>query len=92
MNTETGWMDISTAPRDGTEILVGCYEDKLYVGHDRPEAPERIWTSTVAFGFEDAKPWETPWRLTQTGSYAGDNDLNAEPTHWHPLPLQPPLP
>jgi hypothetical protein len=90
MNTETGWRDISTAPRDLTNIIVGWYEDELVFSPDWKKVigKKKVWKSTIVWGDEK----DTEWTLTETGDYASSSDPSQEPTHWHPLPSPPPLP
>ena len=88
MNKESEWKDISTAPRDRSDILVGWYEEKLYVGHDRPEIPEMIWKCATVW----ASPLWEGWCLVETGAYSQGGDLLQEPTRWCLIPTPPPLP
>lgn len=77
MNT---WQPISTAPKDGTPILVGWWTDR----HGCP----KDWNATVVIGCAG----EEFWRLVQVGSYASDPFLGEYPTHWQPLPAEPEKP
>lgn len=67
------WQPISTAPRDGTEILVwGC------VGQDIERA--HIWAVVIAEW--DDWPHKPAWRWS-------DGMEEVVPTHWMPLPAPP---
>jgi hypothetical protein len=79
----TGWQDIETAPKDGTEII-GIYfrpEDGLFkVTIYGP------WT--IAF---DRGKWRSSWGRSEVIEYMGDfgtdyKEPDCEPTHWCPLP------
>lgn len=71
------WQDITTAPKDGTAILVGWWTDR----HGCP----RDWNAVVVAGYDERHGWE----LVESGSYADDPFFNGEPTHWMPLPDAP---
>ena len=74
---KTLWRPIWTAPKDGTHILVGTF----------PVQPGHITTAT-AHWFSGPEPG---WALSV--NYDGDHSSCGieAPTHWHPLPLPPPL-
>ncbi len=90
MNIETGWMDISTAPKNRTSILVGWYEDEFIFSPDWKSVigKRKLWKSTVVLGDEN----DNEWILVETGDYATSSYPSEKPTHWHPLPMPPPLP
>lgn len=77
MNT---WQDMSTAPKDGTAILIGSWTD-----WGRFSQTDWHWDSCVVKWIVD------DWQLTQSGSYAEDNYPDIIPTHWCEIP-QPPKP
>jgi hypothetical protein len=82
----TDWPDISTAPKDGTEVL-GIY----VTPSGRVDGP---WTMQF-----DGR-WDHRWIPSWNGSRVTDGvdgygatvsmELDNQPTHWHPLP-EPPL-
>jgi hypothetical protein len=102
---EKGWQDITTAPRDGTEvILFGLY----------PENDQGLPTERVTAGFwvvpeppiigdcggecrcpEYGEPEPPGWATMHGGSDSGwmstDGGFTTEwpPTHWRPLPEPP---
>jgi hypothetical protein len=70
------WQDISTAPKDGTRILLWCAAPMLpTVGWWEPQAsrskPRPFWCSERAWLFGN--------------SWARES----QPTHWMPLPAPP---
>lgn len=73
----TEWQDISTAPRDGTEILAFQADGKFHIG---PE--DHVGTHLPAWAVVSWKDgyWD--------GYYSGLGPLDA-PTHWMPLPPPP---
>ena len=71
------WQDISTAPRDGTEILL-CNEDGVTTGHWVKWA--NLWCS------ESDNPWERPHDSNYFEEYL---EKGLEPTLWQPLPEPP---
>lgn len=73
-----GWQDISTAPRDGTWILVKCDGD-IDEGDDRLISAQ--WTNNLNGRTTDWH-WQFAWF---DGGYYG----HVEPTHWMPLPAPP---
>jgi len=88
-----GWQDISTAPRDGTKIILarfGFTTDTTGLEIDGKEWRERIfdWKATTIYSL-----W---WACTGSWSdkYKNWNDgvdpcgLN-KPTHWQPIPAPP---
>ena len=84
-----GWQDISTAPKDGTEILI--YRDGWQ------EAPRAKWgdhdgeddqgNSIVFGGWFMASEWFTYG--CEDGFLGWNDDSNVMPTHWMPLPAAP---
>lgn len=70
----TEWRDISTAPKDGTHILVGTF----------PHEPGRI-TTTTAHWFD----FNGEWALSVNYDGAYSNHGVSNPTHWMPLPEDP---
>lgn len=73
------WQDITTAPKDGTAILVGWWD-----GWKHWQCTVVTWENPYCYG--DRKDWN----LVSTGSQAEDCVLEEEPTHWQPLP-EPPI-
>lgn len=85
MEETRDWQDISTAPKDGTPILVfGGHPDMnsdYRVGYGEPEVYALPSPIAVAW-------WEgEDWRHTSydSGYYGRWED----PTHWQPLPTPP---
>jgi hypothetical protein len=73
------WLDISSAPRDGTEILGGRLS--------RSEWGAEKWNTWVCWWRDPPKPLDggsmvSHW-VTQPGAFG------CMPTHWTPLPLPP---
>lgn len=84
-----GWRDISSAPKDGTHILLsGTYQWDDYI--DRQE-------TGIVVGFWEKDPWflegiddeadrnDTGWVLANANPYTDQ----MQPTHWMPLPTPP---
>ena len=84
---ERDWQDISTAPRDGTWILLcGGRTDEDFYLRDEPEAQSRIvsafWLLSPR-GDGDGEEWSV-------GFWDGSWRTGYEnPTHWMPLPAPP---
>lgn len=74
------WLDISTAPKDGTVILVGVAGSLT--------ADAAYWSQCPkATGGEKAYPWVI---LDPTNQVNGLRDAGrGAPTHWMPLPAPP---
>jgi len=79
----TEWQDISTAPKDGTSIIV------MYIHIDTEIVHAAFWIDAdeTSFGDPDDVGWWTyDWnecgRAKMDGIYS--------PTHWMPLPPAPP--
>lgn len=68
------WRPIETAPKDGTDILLGCATWK------RPELGQ--WSVETAAWFTDGGGYED-------GEVANGPDEVDSPTHWQPLPANP---
>ena len=70
------WQPIETAPKDGTEVLVGWYSEK---GHFE----NHVWQH---------KGWLWEWAVAsyETDRWSDwECSLAEEPTHWMPLPPPP---
>lgn len=84
-----GWQDISTAPKDGTEVLI--YRDGWQ------EAPRAKWgdhdgenekgESIVFGGWFMASEWFAYG--CEDGFLGWNEDADVMPTHWMPLPAAP---
>jgi hypothetical protein len=76
---KTDWQDISTAPTDGTRILVRWKQETCTGKYGEPSI--KMWDYTVMY-------WDSEydWQLTQTGSHAGDADPDYSPEEWLPIP------
>lgn len=82
------WQDISTAPKDGTEIILFCPQ-----GDGTPGKTYRVtsgswfipptisWTPDPEVDEEEAPSW-----LSWDGGFSEDTMM---PTHWMPLPKPP---
>jgi hypothetical protein len=69
------WQDISTAPKDGTPIVLyspDAAEPKIYIG---------CWADDEVF---DDHPFAINWYDAWTGE-----EIDVEPTHWLALPPTP---
>ncbi len=80
------WMDIETAPRDGTEIIAVFSNDYGYQERPTVYGP---WTVK----FRDNK-WMASWddaRVIESEGYWGTDYKTTplDPTHWMPLPPPP---
>lgn len=83
------WKPIETAPKDGTPILVGCWQPNHHWNQTTKtyDDPYTVWHATVA-------SWDTDyqWQLIECGSYADDGDISFTPTHWTEIPTPPQQP
>jgi hypothetical protein len=82
------WQDISTAPKDGTEII-GAFFCDYGDGSTTAYGP---WT----IAFRGGK-WQSSWDGSQVISYMSDfgieyHEPDIEPTHWQPMPSRPTCP
>jgi hypothetical protein len=73
--TETEWHDISTAPKDGTVVLV-CNEWGTWAAK---------YEEYCQSGFRP----ENPWFVMMLNMKHMSNAPNYRPTHWMPLPSPP---
>lgn len=69
-----GWQDISTAPKDGTAVLVAVRYTSCKGG-----IREYTLVQTTAYW----RDWSGDWNLVDAGDYA--EDTSVVPTHWKPL-------
>lgn len=72
--TVTTWQPIETAPKDGTEILLGRFVDKCQFGHN----------NTVAVDY-----WHDVTRKDKFNGFGQFNPTYWPPTHWMPIPAPP---
>lgn len=82
----TGWEDINTAPKDGTEII-GCFSNDY--GHYDTPVQYGPWTMRW-----DGRKWVSSWDGSRVISSQTDfgtdyRDPDIEPTHWQPVPKLP---
>lgn len=86
-----GWQDISTAPKDGTSVLMAW--SAIAIPEDGPRWFQTVgwWDDRFECYAEKAGEflYRSAWTDGQVGSYGEAREL--EPTHWMPLPA-PPLP
>lgn len=80
---QSPWMDIETAPKDGTEILGLFFHPRDEDSYPMLSGP---WTTC----FKDGK-WRSSWDGEQVLEYMSDfgseyKSLFYDPTHWMPLP------
>lgn len=83
------WKPISTAPKDGTEILAVFVNDYGY-----QEKPTVYGPWTVAFR---RGKWMASWDGLPVIEYTGDfgtdyKEADIEPTHWQEIPPAPAVP
>ncbi len=83
---QSPWMDIETAPKDGTEILGLFFHPRDEDSYPMLSGP---WTTC----FKDGK-WRSSWDGEQVLEYMSDfgseyKSLFYDPTHWMPLPAPP---
>jgi NTP pyrophosphatase (non-canonical NTP hydrolase) len=69
-----GWLDIDTAPKDGTWVL-------LWAPDYAPRPSLGCWSPTVC-------AWEADTGMMEDGPAWSSEECNG-PTHWHPLPSEP---
>jgi hypothetical protein len=76
----SGWQDIATAPRDGTDVLVWAqFAGEISGPHDNFE----MGIAAYNFGTTDFAGYE--WNALGGDAYA----VWCRPTHWMPLPDAP---
>ncbi len=79
---EAGWRPFSTAPKDGTTVLVAWFRERKGLYHNGPELVK--WDK-----YHDGEGWVMlPWAPFERNKYVtgGFHDL---PTHWAPVPVLP---
>jgi len=85
MNNE--WQPIETAPKNGTEIIVGYDSATVWICHVAWWLVWETWMDDVPESFsKDELGWWSYVENSVTQHYLGD-----KPTHWIPLPKQPTL-
>lgn len=77
------WMDISTAPKDGTEII-----GMFWRRYDNDSPPTVYGPWTVAF---KKGRWRSSWDGQEVISSESDfgteyKEPDIDPTHWQPMP------
>lgn len=87
---DNGWQPISTAPKDGTPILIWEPGPHAFGNRERHnEYDER--GKVISFAEYDDVRWAIGyWR--PTGSWGNRNAARVNPTHWMPLPAPPVTP
>ncbi|PXV60675.1 hypothetical protein SAMN04487785_102403 [Dyella jiangningensis] len=86
--SNSGWQPIETAPRDGTEIIVGFDCATQWIVHMafyRSESEIREMEGIGDWSMEDVGWWS--YTLTSVGQERLDGYRT--PTHWIPLPKVP---
>lgn len=84
------WKPISSAPKDGTSVLV------VDINASTPEAMEAHWAQHDAWGGEPTwlcgKTWPPFWKMTPRVARAYGEIVGEvmSPTHWMPIPPPPP--
>ena len=88
LRAEQGWQDISTAPRDGTEIWLYCREDQIGPLQAKYCALDDVLSDAEAddLDYDHIELAEEDWFAVD---FDGAFRLNFAPTHWRPLPLPP---
>lgn len=94
--SDQGWRTIDSAPKDGTEIILGAPAQEF---HGKPVAPRSTvghWTTDEECqeyigdcGGECRCPeyrYHDPYWISWDGGFTEENP----PTHWMPLPPPPP--
>jgi len=78
---ENGWLDISTAPKDGTYVLLAVphYESGWNIGEAYFDQQSRDGGDWWWAGTSDGDYWSSP--LSESNHHP--------PSHWQPLPLPP---
>ena len=85
--TESEWQDISTAPKDGTVVLLFCPDalgDEVTTGYFNTPRPEGRYVPhpTVKDAF-------VVYQIQEEGFWEAALEGSVEPTHWMPLPRKP---
>lgn len=84
------WQPISTAPKDGTEILV--FEQEWYVSGNQEDV---IYCKRMVTAYYvDKGQWDHGWREKRDDDHRVSSGWYLRPTHWMQLPPPPgsPLP
>lgn len=86
MNT---WKDISTAPKDGTPILVGCW----LAGCDWNPTTNKFESAAAPEWHTTVLVWKlNDWFLAECDAYADWGMPSTGMTHWTEIPTPPPQP
>ena len=83
--TDDGWRDISTAPRDGTVVLLFAPESIQDGGQRKPFYHTSWWVKETYYKWEDVDD-STRKRVERDNSHWASYEI---PTHWRPLPPPP---
>lgn len=87
MDSKSSWLPIETAPRDGTEVIVGWWWASVWItrGAWYRDAAQLRAEGNMDFTDEDTGWWS--YRHSVTQEQLGDF---GQPTHWLPMPDLPP--
>jgi hypothetical protein len=83
------WLPISTAPKDGTTILVGSWDEQYHFRHQQRVHTGWRWRVAVVEWGENYPYGGFDWQLTETGDHAISAGVDGTPTMWQPLPAAP---
>lgn len=75
------WQPIETAPRDGTEVILGSLAQTYKGAPVPPRVTIGYWTQDDEPEYEYCDPYWMSW----DGGFTKENP----PTHWMPLPPPP---
>jgi len=79
--SSSAWLDIDSAPEDGTEILVWSESTGTLLA--RWIAPAEFMTEKELDSWSEEGMWESDWFCAD---FVEGGRLDCMPTHWMPLP------
>lgn len=83
---EEGWRDISTAPKDGTRVLLRRMIDTTKF----PNLPEIGWIKVGKWVADWQDGYEEAWREDAVPRGGRESAIRLSPTDWQPLPASRP--